>query len=412
MIEKLNSYQENQLKVYRDKWLAKGLSIDRIDRKSATENFIIFNKIILKNKINPMIIFMGSPVTTWLATLLLYNYFYNKDKSQVGSQIRSQIRSQVESQVGSQVWSQVWSQVESQVESQIRSQVWSQVESQVGLQVGSQVGSQVWSQVESQIRSQIRSQVWSQVESQIRSQVGSQIRSQVWSQVESQVWSQIRSQVGLQVGSQIRSQVANFVYPYLNGQFDCGYFSFYDFCNKILKISFSKQKEWDCYLHTSDVSLIYPFKDFIIISEKPTQIKQKNLLLHNETGASIKYADGFEIYSLNGIRVSKEIVMTSAEKLNPKIILTERNTEVRREIVRKIGIERVLQKLGGKILDKKDNYELINIDLGENRIRPYLKMLNPSIGTYHLEGIAPEIKTVEQALNWRNQTDEKPIQLT
>ena len=94
--------------------------------------------------------------------------------------------------------------------------------------------------------------------------------------------------------------------------------------------------------------------------------------------------------------------------------MKEKNAEVRREIVRKIGIERVCQKLNAKVLDKSLNgiYELLNLDLGDGRSRPYLKMRNPSIKTYHLEGVPIEIDTVEKALNWRNQSEEKPFILT
>jgi len=179
-----------------------------------------------------------------------------------------------------------------------------------------------------------------------------------------------------------------------------------------LGIKFTQQKQWDCYLKTSDFSLIYPFEDFCVISEKPVNIKMKNMVLHNDKGAVVQYADGFSVYSLNGVRVPRELVETPAEKLDPQLVVKETNAEVRREIVRKIGVERICQKLGAKVLDKKGNYELLNLNLGENRIRPYLKMLNPSVGTYHIEGVAPDIKTVEQALNWRNQTEETPLVIT
>ena len=33
--------------------------------------------------------------------------------------------------------------------------------------------------------------------------------------------------------------------------------------------------------------------------------------------------------------------------------------------------------------------------------RPYLKMKNPSIGTYHIEGIGLECKTVKDAIRFR-----------
>jgi hypothetical protein len=52
------------------------------------------------------------------------------------------------------------------------------------------------------------------------------------------------------------------------------------------------------------------------------------------------------------------------------------------------------------------------LNLGDGRNRPYLKMINPSIGTYHIEGVHPECKTVKEALIWRNQSEETPAVLT
>jgi len=152
-------------------------------------------------------------------------------------------------------------------------------------------------------------------------------------------------------------------------------------------VEFDKDK-YDLFVNfNSEVNFIIPYKGIAFISEKPIAIHWKNQRLHNEKGLAVEYSDGYGLYSLNGVRVPKEIVMTPAEQLDPTLILKEKNAEVRREIVRKIGVERVCQKLGAKVIDKEGDYELLNLDLGENRIRPYLKMKNPSIGVYHIEGV-------------------------
>ena len=213
------------------------------------------------------------------------------------------------------------------------------------------------------------------------------------------MWSEVESQVG-------------FIYPYLDGNFNSSLFSFYEFWNKELGIKYPNQDAWDCYLKTSEVSFIYSFKEFVIISEKPTDIKMTNGVLHNESGMSIKYADGFGVYTLNGVKVTEEIVMTPANKLSAQLLLKEKNAEVRREIVRKIGIERVCRDLNAKTIDRCGNYELLLLDIGDNRQRPYLKMVNPSIGVYHIEGVSPKINTVEKALNWRNGTSAQPLMLS
>jgi hypothetical protein len=119
-----------------------------------------------------------------------------------------------------------------------------------------------------------------------------------------------------------------------------------------------------------------------------------------------------QFFFLNGVRVARELVETPARDLDARLILRERNVEVRREIVRKIGIERICWDLGAQSIDSQGDYELLLLDLRDGRTRPFLKMKNPSVGVYHIEGVAPECRTVAEALAWRNQSDVPPSVLT
>lgn len=138
----------------------------------------------------------------------------------------------------------------------------------------------------------------------------------------------------------------------------------------------------------------------------------QNRNIHNESGPAIIWSTGEKSYYLNGVKVTQMIVETPAEQLDPHILLEERNAEVRREIVKKIGIERICHVLKAKVIDKQGDYELLVLHLGDGRKRPYLKMRNPSAGYYHIEGVRPNTKTVREALFWRNQTVENPSVLT
>ena len=260
-------------------------------------------------------------------------------------------------------------------------------------------------QVKGQAKAQVRDEIAAQVAAQVRNEAG----DQVWAQVWTQVWAQVRDQFRDQIRDQIEDQVGNFIY----GSMDAYWLCFYDYflenfnldCCKKLKpmIEISKNCGW-----------ILPYKNIALCSEKPTEIHfNTKKQLHNEIGPSISYEDGFSIYSLNGVRVTKEIVETPANKLNCNLILKEKNSEIRRELVRKIGIERICKDLKAKCIDRKDNYELLNLDLGENNLKPYLKMINPSLKVYHIEGVHPDCNTVEKALIWRNNNiKEQPLILT
>ncbi len=65
----------------------------------------------------------------------------------------------------------------------------------------------------------------------------------------------------------------------------------------------------------------------------------------------MEFPDRWRIFALNGVRVPRELAVTPARKLDTRLVLKERNTEVRREIVRKIGMERIAMALGAVTLD-------------------------------------------------------------
>jgi hypothetical protein len=150
----------------------------------------------------------------------------------------------------------------------------------------------------------------------------------------------------------------------------------------------------------------------IIALPRPTLVLEGGRL-HAETGPAVSWQGSDERYFfLNGVHVSEEIVETPANRLDPRLMLFERSADVRREIIRKVGIERVCEAFNAQCVDRLGDYELLLLDLRDGRVRPFLKMKNPSIGVYHIEGVAPECRTVAEAIAWRNQSDVPPSVLT
>ena len=158
----------------------------------------------------------------------------------------------------------------------------------------------------------------------------------------------------------------------------------------------------------------------MIASDKPLEINMKNDLLHNDSGAAVLYGDGFGVWALNGVRVSKEIVETPKNDMPIEWWANEKNVEIRHEIEKKMGSERVLRELDGKALDSeiitigaKDlPYELIEFSFENGDMRRALRMSNPSTGENHTEWVPPIITTCREALTWRNGTEELPQVIT
>lgn len=214
-------------------------------------------------------------------------------------------------------------------------------------------------------------------------------------------WAKVNEVVSKKEGREVK---LDFVYPYFDCQFWASWFSFYEFMKTEVGVEFTNEKEYNILKNCQAYGMVFPLDELCIVCQPPTVIKKNAAGLHCETGPALSYSGDNEIYALNGVVMAKEYIMTPASQISGEMILKEKNVEVRRELLRKVGVERAMDSLPHKLLDKKENYELYSIDLSDEiKDARYLKMLNPSIGVYHLEGVDPGISTVEEALKWRNQ---------
>ena len=67
----------------------------------------------------------------------------------------------------------------------------------------------------------------------------------------------------------------------------------------------------------------------------------------------LRFGNNFKYY-LNSIEVPKWLYITPAEELNPKDLLVLKNTDIRSEFVKKIGINRLIEF--GTVIDTYENY--------------------------------------------------------
>ena len=231
----------------------------------------------------------------------------------------------------------------------------------------------------------------------------------------------VRSAVDSAVDSAVRSAVGsagyNASYYLWGGSLWAAYAAWADYFNEVLGIAIDRH-----YLDTIESCGYYWTLDSVCFaSERPSAIRRNAAgQLHCEDDLAIAYPSGWGLYRLNGVTVPEWLVKTPAAKLDAGRLLKEDNAEVRRELVRKVGIERVCAELGAKPIDRQGDYELLMLNLRDGRHRPYLKMRNPSLGVFHVEGVHPDCKTVQDAINWRaaqvlrgvRSTNWNPSQLT
>lgn len=158
---------------------------------------------------------------------------------------------------------------------------------------------------------------------------------------------------------------------------------------------------------------VYEGKSFVV--RNPVEINTDSQgRPHSYNRPSILFANGDCLTHFRGIKVPVKYV--KATTFTKEEILTEENVDVRREMIAKVGIVEAEKILGAKVVDELDTifggtYQLLEIDYkvsGESK--PYLKMKNPSVGQYHIEGVSEDCKNVEDAIKYRLDLNDMPTE--
>ena len=253
-----------------------------------------------------------------------------------------------------------------------------------------------------------------------------------YSENMNQLYGQIRGQIGIQIWDQFRGQIRgqiedqigdNYIHPYIEGHIDTHLFAYFSYIRDILGVKYRCNDKYNWYESTLEIGNFYPLEDVCIISQKPTRINMVDGRLHCDGGASIEYADGFKIWSLNGIRVEQYLAETPTGNLSLEYYHKIESADIKAEFIKKFGIERMVEL--GTIIDSYKNYselneywrqseyeliDMANIHEGLDKAL-YLKMKNLSVeGLYHLEGVSNDCSTIYDALGDR--WNENPLDYT
>lgn len=131
---------------------------------------------------------------------------------------------------------------------------------------------------------------------------------------------------------------------------------------------------------------------------------------HYEHGPYVQYGgDTSGVFALEGVYVEEWVVTTAPENMSANRVLTIENADQRAVAMKKMGYARLAKALNVKVLHTGTNgYELWEMEVEGRRVGPYLKMLNPTTGITHVEGVpavsefsGSPITTCEDALAWR-----------
>ena len=189
------------------------------------------------------------------------------------------------------------------------------------------------------------------------------------------------------------------------GQQEAGWLGFYDFFDSCgIKsedlaglMTVAKNAGWWWALDT-----------VAIMTDRPVEIHLDfEGRLHNQFGMSIKYGDGYGLYTWHGVGVPAEWI-TNPEKISPQTALTWPNIEQRRCAAEIVGWKKILAELSPTVIDTDVDPmigQLLEVDLPDS---PKTRFLRVTCGTQRefCLPVPPEMKTALQANSWSYGVDD------
>ena len=292
----LTDAQLSHVTAIRDHWMQVGLSTERCDRPKA-ERLVKSAYRAAGLDEPPIVVWMDSPLGGVLASAMIRNV---SEKGQLWDQLRGQLGGQLADQLADQLGGQLWDQL------------------------GGQLGGQLWDQIRDQLGDQLGGQLGGQLADQLGGQLADQLRGQLWDQV--------RGQLGRELSS----------------WWDCYWIAYLTAALPFADLEASPQLD-ALAAASAEVGWWWPMKGAVVLTDRPTVIaRDKDGRLHCADGPALAYTDGCSIYAWHGQRVPADLIDGDGWTLDQ--IVKERNTEIRRCAVERMGWDVFLHKAGAELV--------------------------------------------------------------
>jgi hypothetical protein len=148
-----------------------------------------------------------------------------------------------------------------------------------------------------------------------------------------------------------------------------------------------------------------PYENICFISERQNELHfDENDRLHNPTGQSIGFNDGFGCYHWHGVQVSEKVIMKPIEFDQ---IMEEQNAEIKRVMIERFGEKNFIKNIGAAPIDETEWGSLYRVDYGDDEPLVLVRVKCPSTSRIYFNQVPPlddsgnNMVSAKQAIAWR-----------
>jgi len=292
------------------------------------------------------------------------------------------------------------------------------VDGQVGVAVGGAVGGAVDGAVRGAVGAAVRGAVGAAVDAA----VGAAVRGAVRGAVDDAVDRAVHGAVGVAVLTRATiNAIAHSWRRYIGGQLWPGWYygaAYTSFFREVCDLELPGDM-WDrgrAYEATVESACWWwPHRRFVMVSERPTTIRRELVdedrprgwgshRLHCDDGPAVAWPDGWGVWAIHGVRVSRQVV-EAPDTLTAAQITGEANAEVRRVMIERFGADRYLRDAGAEKVHVDEYGALWRLDVPDDEALVMVQVTNSTPepdGTFkdYWLRVPPNIRTARGAVAW------------
>jgi len=465
MITELTAKQEKGIKEWRDHCLAIGRDTSPVDREATMSVFNDFYKRLGYKP--PRYWWCQSPFSARTIINLFKNGTIGIIKKEIGNNIEDNLGTNIRVNIEDNIWmdfgviieNNIWANIEAKIEGNIWDNTWANIETKIKDYISANIGANIRDDIAANIRGNIVNNIWDNIQNNILSNIRANIETNIWDNIWGNIKDNIRANIGGNIVDNIRANIRANIAANIGGniggnigdnirdnlwnnikdnirvnirdnlwnnirantkttttccwaQHDINWIAYFLYYLRYGLLVYDKNFEvigqW--FRLAQSAGWCYTFENTVFVCEKPNELHlNREGRLHKDLGPALKYSDDYCLWMLNGVRVPQWLVEKRDTEIDASKIVEIDNVDVRREFIRKVGIDRIVYKLGAKTIDTKTYniggyelpYQLLEIDIRGTKYKA-LKMQNPSLSeVWHVEFVPDSCKSVLDAWNFR-----------
>ena len=147
------------------------------------------------------------------------------------------------------------------------------------------------------------------------------------------------------------------------GQQDASWLAFYNFFGE--QCGIKEVEKLDGLMGMAEGGWWWPLDEAVVLTDRPTELhRDDEHRLHNEFGPCIAYADDFKMFAWHGIVVDEHVIV-APETITVAEIEDERDQEIKRVKILRMGTDRYMLASGCEEVHKDDWGTLLRKEMGD-----------------------------------------------